>query len=170
MKSAYNLLDLKSSDDISNECSDLLLGATLGESRTNQPQECKKIGISKKINTDTEQNFLFLNERIATKYNPFYKGEYLVIQTYLREKKLIVEHSSFDYQQATSSCELKNLAHDYSSSDEEDDDFEFDDQLTKPIACIGCANYHGVEYGGNVLVCAMQPQGWNDENCPDFCS
>ncbi|RCJ41996.1 hypothetical protein A6770_35505 [Nostoc minutum NIES-26] len=218
---------------------------------------------------DTGQDFLFCNERIATKYNPFYENEYLIIQTYPREKRLIVEHRSFDYQQATSSCELKNLAHDYSSfglrvfhdgklwnvdwqglpqsiskqqdwkiteeyqiasyddnidgeiiicdcsypyfsslvahntsgeaiefwqpltclledngreiercpncnislvriDESEDEDFDFDDQLTRPIACIGCANYHGVEYGGNVLVCAIHAQGWEDDNCPDF--
>lgn len=35
-------------------------------------------------------------------------------------------------------------------------------------ACIGCQNYHGQVYGGNLLVCAMHPHGWDDENCPDW--
>jgi hypothetical protein len=35
-------------------------------------------------------------------------------------------------------------------------------------ACIGCRNYHGVVYGNNLLVCAMHPYGWDDENCPDW--
>lgn len=35
-------------------------------------------------------------------------------------------------------------------------------------ACIGCANYHGQVYGGNLLVCAMHPHGWDDKNCPDW--
>ncbi len=35
-------------------------------------------------------------------------------------------------------------------------------------ACINCANYHGQSYNGNLLVCAMHPHGWNDENCPDW--
>ncbi|MBN3958667.1 hypothetical protein [Nostoc sp. NMS8] len=64
---------------------------------------------------DTEQDFLFFNPRIATKYNPFYEGEYLVIQTYPREHKLIVEHRNFDYKNAKNHCELENLAHDYTS-------------------------------------------------------
>jgi hypothetical protein len=34
-------------------------------------------------------------------------------------------------------------------------------------ACIGCTNYHGQVYGGNLLVCAMHPHGWDDKNCPD---
>ncbi|MBD2438346.1 hypothetical protein [Nostoc sp. FACHB-110] len=35
-------------------------------------------------------------------------------------------------------------------------------------ACIGCTNYHGQVYGGNLLVCAMHPHGWDDGNCPDW--
>jgi hypothetical protein len=35
-------------------------------------------------------------------------------------------------------------------------------------ACIGCHNYHGQVYGGNLLVCGMHPHGWEDKNCPDW--
>ncbi|MEL6495075.1 MAG: hypothetical protein AAFQ41_08115 [Cyanobacteria bacterium J06623_7] len=35
-------------------------------------------------------------------------------------------------------------------------------------ACIGCSNYHGQAYNGNLLVCAMHPQGYADSNCPDW--
>ena len=37
-------------------------------------------------------------------------------------------------------------------------------------ACVGCRNYHGQVYGGNLLVCAMHPYGWTDEQCPDWVS
>ncbi len=223
---------------------------------------------------DTKRDFLFFNPRIATKYNPFYEGEYLVIQSYPHEHKLMVEHRTFDYKNAKSHCELENLAHDYTSfsirifhddklwevnykgepqsiskqqnwriaqeyleahydphtdaemvvcqcsypyfssltthisnsgesmtswqaltclvrdlgrdiqtcpncnaslvrADESEDDnfdfdFDFDDQVSRPIVCIGCANYHGVEYGDNVLVCGIHPNGWDSENCPDY--
>ncbi len=40
--------------------------------------------------------------------------------------------------------------------------------LEKNSACIGCKNYHGILYGGNLLVCGMHPYGWEDENCPDW--
>ena len=33
-------------------------------------------------------------------------------------------------------------------------------------ACIGCANYHGHVYNGNLLVCGMHPQGYDDTSCP----
>lgn len=35
-------------------------------------------------------------------------------------------------------------------------------------ACVGCRNYHGQEYGGNLLVCGMHPYGWEGETCPDW--
>ncbi|NEP50241.1 MAG: hypothetical protein F6K65_16070 [Moorea sp. SIO3C2] len=53
---------------------------------------------------------------------------------------------------------------------ETDDDFP--DSVTpssqKNPACIGCRNYHGQAYGGNLLVCAMHPYGWDTEDCPDW--
>lgn len=38
----------------------------------------------------------------------------------------------------------------------------------KNPACIGCRHYHGQVHGGNLLICAMHPYGWEDENCPDW--
>lgn len=38
----------------------------------------------------------------------------------------------------------------------------------KNPACVGCQNYHGRVYNGNLLVCGMHPYGWTDENCPDW--
>lgn len=38
----------------------------------------------------------------------------------------------------------------------------------KHPACVGCHHYHGQVYGGNLLVCAMHPYGWDDNNCPDW--
>lgn len=38
----------------------------------------------------------------------------------------------------------------------------------KHPACMGCRNYHGHVYGGNLLVCGMHPSGWDDETCPDW--
>ncbi|TAF49560.1 MAG: hypothetical protein EAZ61_14255 [Oscillatoriales cyanobacterium] len=35
-------------------------------------------------------------------------------------------------------------------------------------ACQGCQHYHGYRYGEHILVCAMHPYGWEDEECPDW--
>lgn len=41
--------------------------------------------------------------------------------------------------------------------------------LNQHPVCIGCRNYHGQEYSGNLLVCAMHPYGITDGSdvCPD---
>lgn len=53
---------------------------------------------------------------------------------------------------------------------EVDQPFPYPVEPTSQIhpACIGCRNYHGQVYGGNILVCGMHPYGWEDENCPDW--
>lgn len=39
----------------------------------------------------------------------------------------------------------------------------------KHSACVGCKNYHGNVYGGNLLVCGMHPYGWDaGGDCPDW--
>jgi hypothetical protein len=41
--------------------------------------------------------------------------------------------------------------------------------LNQHPVCVGCRHYHGQEYGGNLLVCAMHPYGMEDgsDSCPD---
>jgi len=43
-----------------------------------------------------------------------------------------------------------------------------DPLLNNHPACVGCRNYHGQAYGGNLLVCGLHPYGWEDEKCPDW--
>ncbi|NJL77695.1 MAG: hypothetical protein HC917_00430 [Richelia sp. SM2_1_7] len=64
---------------------------------------------------ETANDFLFLNEDMANKFNPFYEGEYLVIQTLPRNIELRVEYRSHDYYKAKSRCDIENFAHDYTS-------------------------------------------------------
>jgi len=39
---------------------------------------------------------------------------------------------------------------------------------TNHPACMGCQNYHGQVYSGNLLVCGMHPYGWDGDRCPDW--
>ncbi len=34
--------------------------------------------------------------------------------------------------------------------------------------CVGCRNYHGADYGNEMLVCGMHPYGPEDESCADW--
>ena len=35
-------------------------------------------------------------------------------------------------------------------------------------ACVGCRNYNGSMFGGNLLVCGFHPYGWPEGHCPDW--
>ena len=35
-------------------------------------------------------------------------------------------------------------------------------------ACVGCRNYNGSMFGGNLLVCGFHPYGWEEGQCPDW--
>jgi hypothetical protein len=35
-------------------------------------------------------------------------------------------------------------------------------------ACMGCINYNGSVYGGNLLVCGFYPYGCNSDTCADW--
>jgi hypothetical protein len=41
------------------------------------------------------------------------------------------------------------------------------DPVTHP-ACVGCLNYDGSVYGGNLLVCGMYPYGCGSDTCADW--
>lgn len=34
--------------------------------------------------------------------------------------------------------------------------------------CVGCRNYHGADYGNEMLVCGMHPYGPDGEDCADW--
>ncbi|MBR8836367.1 MAG: hypothetical protein DSM106950_20680 [Stigonema ocellatum SAG 48.90 = DSM 106950] len=40
--------------------------------------------------------------------------------------------------------------------------------LFKPTACQECKYFHGINYNGIPLICAIHPHGVNNEDCPDW--
>jgi hypothetical protein len=64
---------------------------------------------------DSPDDFLFLLEQVADRHNPFYEGEYVVIQTSPRTRRLRHIFRSDDGVTAKNYGDLENLAHDYSS-------------------------------------------------------
>ncbi|BAU12478.1 hypothetical protein LEP3755_30070 [Leptolyngbya sp. NIES-3755] len=46
-------------------------------------------------------------------------------------------------------------------------------ESSRPKACRGCVNYHGVSYGYSrdrrtPLICGFHPFGWEGSDCPDW--
>lgn len=52
--------------------------------------------------------------------------------------------------------------------DIDEDYYEDEEDYYIPTACNGCSNYHGQIYNGNLLICAIHPNGLDNETCPDF--
>jgi hypothetical protein len=62
---------------------------------------------------DTKEDFSFLLEHVAEKFNPYQEGEYLIIQT-RSGWRLHPLHRGFDYRAAKSFCDMENMGSDYS--------------------------------------------------------
>jgi hypothetical protein len=63
-------------------------------------------------------------------------------------------------------AELEDLASDYETIATFPEEIEATPD--KNPACVGCRNYHGQAYNGNLLVCAIHPYGYDDVSCPDW--
>lgn len=61
---------------------------------------------------DTKEDFVFLLEHVAERFNPYQEGEYLVIQT-RSGWRLYPLHRGFDYARAKSKCDMENMGSDY---------------------------------------------------------
>lgn len=61
---------------------------------------------------DTKEDFVFLLECVAEKFNLYQEGEYLVIQA-RNGWRLHPLHRGFDYRTAKRFCEFENLGSDY---------------------------------------------------------
>ena len=88
-------------------------------------------------------------------------------QTFIDEflDLLIDEELTDDNQMGENSVDNSADILDYLFTDE---DYQRKPNPHKHPACVGCTNYHGHSYGGNLLVCAMHPYGWKEGNCPDW--
>jgi hypothetical protein len=62
---------------------------------------------------DSPDDFVFLLEEVANRFNPLYEGEYLVIQVRSGNRRLYALHRGFNYQIAKDFAEMENLGSDY---------------------------------------------------------
>jgi hypothetical protein len=62
---------------------------------------------------DNPDDFVFLLEEVANRFNPYLQDEYLVIQTRSGNLSLHALHRGFDYQVARDFAEMENLGSDY---------------------------------------------------------
>ncbi|QIR40043.1 hypothetical protein HCG51_27255 [Tolypothrix sp. PCC 7910] len=124
-----------------------------------------------------QKDLIDIIETVAVEVEQFFLGMSEMVDSFLELTEEITEQV-----QTTIATEVDQYLHDLAEPMMEvyweledvmadvDPGFPYPMEATpeKNPACIGCTNYHGQVYGGNLLVCAMHPQGWDDNNCPDW--
>ncbi|MBD2213163.1 hypothetical protein H6G64_09110 [Calothrix sp. FACHB-156] len=124
-----------------------------------------------------QKDLIDIIETVAVEVEQFFLGMSEMVDSFLELTEEITEQV-----QTTIATEVDQYLHDLAEPMMEvyweledvmadvDPGFPYPMEATpeKNPACIGCTNYHGQVYGGNLLVCAMHPHGWDDNNCPDW--
>jgi hypothetical protein len=124
-----------------------------------------------------QKDLMDIMETVAVEVEQFFLGMSDMVDAFLELTEEISEQV-----QTTISTEVDQYLHDLSEPMFEgyweledvvaglDAGFPYPVEATpeKNPACVGCVNYHGQVYSGNLLVCAMHPHGWDDNNCPDW--
>lgn len=70
-------------------------------------------------------------------------------------------------------CGTRIFGEEDEQEDLDDDGFDTfypDNNYSVPATCDGCSNYHGGFYGKHQLICAIHPNGYDGEDCPDYTS
>ncbi|BAY13567.1 hypothetical protein [Calothrix sp. NIES-2098] len=124
-----------------------------------------------------QKDLIDIIETVAVEVEHFFLGMSDMVEAFLELTEEITEQV-----QTTIATEVDQYLHDLAEPMMEvyweledvvadvDPGFPYPVEATpeKNSACVGCAHYHGQVYGGNLLVCAMHPHGWDDSNCPDW--
>jgi len=124
-----------------------------------------------------QKDLIDIIETVAVEVEHFFLGMSEMVDVFLELTEEITEQV-----QTTIATEVDQYIHDLAEPmlevyweledvmNDVDPGFPYPVEATpeKNPACIGCTNYHGQVYGGNLLVCAMHPHGCDDSNCPDW--
>jgi hypothetical protein len=120
---------------------------------------------------EVEQFFLGMNDMVDAFFEFAEEITEEVQSTYVADIDNFARlHEQFLQELAEPILEIYWELEDINITEDVDPGFPYAVEATieKNAACIGCSHYHGQVYGGNLLVCAMHPHGWDDQNCPDW--
>ncbi|MBW4645836.1 MAG: hypothetical protein KME23_23090 [Goleter apudmare HA4340-LM2] len=124
-----------------------------------------------------QKDLIDIIETVAVEVEHFFLGMGEMVDTFFEITEEITEQV-----QSTIATEVDQYLQDFAEPilevywELEDVVADIDPAFPYPVAataeqnpaCVGCHNYHGQVYGGNLLVCAMHPHGSDDPTCPDW--
>ncbi|GCL43665.1 hypothetical protein NIES80_33830 [Dolichospermum planctonicum] len=129
------------------------------------------IDMIENVADEVEQFFLGMNDMVDAFFEFAEEITEEVQSTYVADIDNFARlHEQFLQELAEPILEIYWELEDINITEDVDPGFPYAVEATikKNAACIGCSHYHGQVYGGNLLVCAMHPHGWDDQNCPDW--
>jgi hypothetical protein len=109
-------------------------------------------------------------QETATEFGQIMVDELELLSTEIKELQEEVFHSGWFEEIIDSQNQFVNLFSDLENTDEWPTYYEPRQAASATFqpACIGCQNYSGTTFGGNLLVCGFHPYGWDGESCPDW--
>ncbi len=120
------------------------------------------IGISEELNTVFQEAAAEIGQTVIT--------EIELISTEVKEFQEEILRSGWFDEILDSQNQVFNFFNDLENTEEWPTYYEPRQEASATFqpACMGCGNYNGTTFGGNLLVCGFHPYGWDGENCPDW--
>ncbi len=120
------------------------------------------IGISEELNTVFQEAAAEIGQAVVT--------EIELISTEMKEFQEEILISGWFDEILDSQNQIFNFFNDLENTEEWPTYYEPQQEASTTFqpACMGCRNYNGTTFGGNLLVCGFHPYGWDGENCPDW--
>jgi hypothetical protein len=124
-----------------------------------------------------QKDFFEMLETVADEVDRFFQGVSEVVDSVFEISEEITEqvHNTFTIEidqylndLADPLLEVYWELEEFVGEAEHSFPYEIEPSPEQNPACIGCHHYHGQVYNANLLVCAMHPYGWDDNNCPDW--
>ncbi|GAC1450903.1 MAG: hypothetical protein NVS2B14_20580 [Chamaesiphon sp.] len=111
---------------------------------------------------DWSKDFLEILDTVVLIVDEFFEGiaEAVEVVTEQMQNTVVTELDQYLHELFEPIVEIYSELEDVGSEIDPSITYIVQPTLEKNPACIGCIHYHGQIYGGNLLICAMHPYGW----------
>jgi hypothetical protein len=124
---------------------------------------------------DWQKDFLVMVQSVTVEVEEFFQNVSQAVEEIAGQVEVIIVTDIEEFFQDLFDVSLDIYVEEETSTfddSSEDTDFFLNPKIEPSLethpACLGCLNYHGRIYNGNLLVCGMHPYGWDGEICPDW--
>jgi hypothetical protein len=119
---------------------------------------------------ELSEEFQSTVQEVATEVSQAVTSELELLGTEIKELQAEIFRDGWLDEILDSQTQVFNFFNDLENTEEWPTYYE-PKQAASPTfqpACMGCRNYNGTTFGGNLLVCGFHPYGWEEGSCPDW--